>query len=339
MHTRRQGEGTVIAGAPTVIWVDVLVLQLLANFLFDCLLLWATAEVTRAATSRGRVLAAAALGTAYFLSYVLAQAGLMPFYGVLRWIPVVLLVSALMLLVAFGPLRLRRMLVVAAHFYGVGFVAAGAGMAASFLIGNPGQPDAMAGFLAASGAILLVAELGWGVVQRRIWQQLYHMPLEVRFGQQVCRIQALVDTGNRLRDPLSGVPVVVVEGDTVRRLLPDYLQAAVASMETGDLAAVSRLLASEQWSSRFRVIPFASIGREHGLLVGFRPDEVRVVVDGRPVPVGPCILGLCQGPLDPEGAYQALIHPDLVQPAPAPARTSPNLVTGRAPSADATRRL
>ena len=319
--------------------MDVLVLQLVANFLFDCLLLWATAEVTRAATSRGRVLYAAGLGTLYFLLYVLAQAGLVPFYGVLRWIPVVLLVSALMLLVAFGPLRPRRMLVVAAHFYGVGFVAAGAGMAASFLIGSPAQPDALAGFLAASGVILLVAELGWGVVQRRIWQQLYHMPLEVRFGQQVCRVQALVDTGNRLRDPLSGVPVVVVEGDTVRRLLPDYLQPAVASMETGDLAAVSRLLASEQWSSRFRVIPFASIGREHGLLVGFRPDEVRVVVDGRAVPVGPCILGLCRGPLDPEGAYQALIHPDLVQPAPAPARPSPNLLTGRAPSADATRRL
>lgn len=329
--------GPIIAGAATVIWMDVLVLQVLANGLFDWLLLWATAEVTRTKTTRRRLAAAALLGTAYFLLYLLAEAGRVPFYGLLRWPPVVVLVSVLMLLAAFGPLRPRRLLVVGAHFYGVGFVAAGAGTAASFLIGNPAQPDAVAGFLAASGVILLVAELGWGVVQRRIWQQLYLMPLEVRFGQQVCRLHALVDTGNRLRDPLSGVPVVVVEGETVRPLLPDSLQPAVARMETGDLSAVSRLLVSEQWSARFRVIPFASIGRPHGLLIGFRPDEVRVVVDGRPVVVGPCLLGLCQGPLDPEGAYQALIHPDLVQPAPAPSRPGPNPVTGRVPTADAAR--
>jgi|SRR5690606_25147840 len=331
-------EGKAIPAATTVIWMDVLILQLAANFVFDCLLLWATAEVTKSATTRGRVMAAALLGTGYFLLYVLAQAGLVPYFGFWRWVPVVLSVSAGMLLVAFGPLRPRRLLAVAAHFYGVGFVAAGAGMAAAFLLGTPGQPDALAGFLAAGGVILLVAEVGWGVVQRRIWQQLYHMPLEIRFGDQVRRVPALVDTGNRLRDPLSGTPVVVVEGQTVRELLPDSLQPAVAAMETGDLAAVSRLLASAQWSARFRVIPFASIGREHGLLVGFRPDEVRVFVDGRPIPVGPCILGLCPGPLDPEGTYQALLHPDLVQPAPAATGTVANLASGRSPAADVTRR-
>lgn len=318
--------------------MDVLILQVVANCLFDCLLLWATAAVTRTPTTRARMLAATLTGAGYYLLYVLAEARLVPFYGVLRSLPVVVLVSGLMILLAFGRLRVRRLLTVAAHFYGIGFVAAGAGMAAAFLMGNTSRPDAIAGFLAASGAILLVAELGWGAVQRTIWQQVYQMPLEIRFGDLTCRLQALVDTGNRLRDPLSGTPVVVVEGEALRSLLPEYLQPAVAAMETGDLAPVSRLLSSEEWSARFRVIPYASIGREHGLLIGFRPDEVRIVVDGRAVPVGPCILGLCKGPLDPEGAYQALVHPDLVQPAAAVQRLHTSLA-GRAPSADATQRV
>jgi len=337
VHTR-QGEGTAIGGARAVIWMDVLILQVAANCLFDCLLLWATSAVTRTPTSRGRLLAAALTGTGYYLLHLLAEARVVPYYGALRSVPVVVLVSALMLFLAFGRLRLRRLVSVAAHFYGIGFAAAGAGMAAAHLLGSPSRPDTIAGFLAASGAILLIAELGWGAVQRSIWQQLYHMPVEIRFGDRSCRLQALVDTGNRLRDPLSGAPVVVAEGEALRPLLPEYLQPAVAAMETGDLGPVSRLLSSEEWSARFRVIPYASIGREHGLLIGFRPDEVRIVVDGRSVPVGPCILGLCKGPLDPEGAYQALIHPDLVQPT-ASTERSPTSLAGRAPSADATQRV
>ncbi|MBO8142745.1 MAG: sigma-E processing peptidase SpoIIGA [Firmicutes bacterium] len=335
----RRGEGRTIARATTVVLIDVFVLQLAANFLFDYLLLWATAAVTRTPTSRRRLSGAALLGTGYFFLYSVAEAGVVPYYGILRFPPVVLLVSLLMVAVAFRPLRARRMAMVAAHFYGVGFAAAGAGMAASFLAGDPARPDGLAGFLAACGAILIIAELGWGVVQRRIWQQLYQVPLEIRFGDSVHRVEALVDTGNRLRDPLSGSPVTVIEGASLRSLLPDYLQPAVEKLEQGDLTPVTRLLASERWSSRFRVIPYASIGREHGLMVGFRPDEVRIVVDGGAVPVGPCILGLCKGPLDPEGAYQALVHPELVQHATA-ARAAdvpaPNLLAGRARTGDVT---
>ncbi len=53
---------------------------------------------------------------------------------------------------------------------------------------------------------MIVAELGWGVVQRSIWQKLYNIPLEiVLFGHKV-RTEALADTGNLLKDPLDGSP-------------------------------------------------------------------------------------------------------------------------------------
>lgn len=304
-----------LAGVGTVVWVDVLIIQIVAAFLFDYLLLWATAEVVRMKTSTGRLSAASLIGATYFVIHSLAYEGILPYYGLLRLIPVVLVMSTVMLLVAFGPLKARRLVAAVAYFYGIGFVSAGAGTVASFLVGSPTNPDAVAGFVAAGGAILLIAELGWGVVQRRIWQQLYQMPVEIHVGSDHCRLMALVDTGNRLRDPLTGHPVVVVDQAVLQRLLPESLHPAVEQMESGDLTAVTRLLASERWSSRFRVIPFSSIGRRHGLMVGFRPDAVRLVIDGRPLPAGDCILAVYKGPLDPDGAYEALIHPELVQSA------------------------
>lgn len=328
-----------MSGVGTVVWVDVLIIQIIATFLFDYLLLWATAEVAKVQTTARRLGAASFIGSAYFVLHALSREGIVPYYDVLRLIPVVLLMSTAMLLIAFGPLPWRRLLVVAAYFYGIGFVSAGAGTVTSFLIGSPTSPDPVAGFVAAGGAILLMAELGWGVVQRRIWQQLYQMPVDVHFGGDSCRVMSLVDTGNRLRDPLTGHPVIVIEQAVLQRLLPANLQPAVEQMEAGDLTAVTRLLASERWSSRFRVIPFSSIGRKHGLMVGFRPDDVRLIVDGRAISVGECILAVCKGPLDPDGTYRALVHPELVQSALAGEQTpdtsaSGELYVGRRPTGD-----
>lgn len=298
-----------------IVWLDILLFQALATFAFDWLLLWATAAVTKVPVSGRRLAGAALLGTGYFALYVLAEQGLTPFAPLWRSPGFIVVVSFAMLLVAFGPGPWKRMLHVAGHFYAIGFVGAGAGTAASFMLRGEGGPDSIVGFLAAGGAILLVAELGWGAVQRQLWRQVYRIPLEIRFDGRVQRLTALVDTGNRLRDPLTGEPVIVVERSVLQPLLPDYLHTAVEEMAAGDLQAVTRLLASERWSRRFRIIPFSSVGREHGLLAAFKPDEVRVALQGEPVPAGKCVLGLCKEPLDPDGVYQALIHPEVLEAA------------------------
>ncbi|MFS8573604.1 MAG: sigma-E processing peptidase SpoIIGA, partial [Clostridia bacterium] len=187
----------------------------------------------------------------------------------------------------------------------------GAGIASRYALGW-----GAAGQLAASiAAILVIAELGWGIVQRSLWQRLYHVALEVELFGEKAVTQALLDTGNRLKDPLGGAPVIIVEHGVVARLMPEHLRPALLEMEGGDLAGISRLLASERWSSRFRVIPYSSLGREKGLLVGFRPDAVTVVAEGRRVTLTGVVIGISPKPLDPEGSYSALLHPELLEAA------------------------
>lgn len=323
----------------TIVWLDILLFQALATFAFDWLLLWATAAVTKLPVSGRRLAGAALLGTAYFALYVLSEQGLTPLAPLWRSPGFIVVASFAMLLTAFGAGPWKRLLHVAGHFYAIGFVGAGAGTAASFMLRTDGQPDSIVGFLAAGGAILLVAELGWGAVQRRLWEQVYRIPLEVHFDGRVQRLTALVDTGNRLRDPLTGEPAIVVERSVLQPLLPEYLRDAVEQLADGDLQPVTRLLASERWSRRFRIIPFSSVGREHGLLAAFKPDEVRIALDGDAVPAGPCVLGLCREPLDPDGVYQALVHPEVLEAAAArrragwsakkPVETSPPAITAK----------
>lgn len=298
-----------------VVYLDVELIVRAADFVFDYLLLWAAAEVAAQPVSKRRLAAGALVGTLYGLLYHLAGWRLIPAYGLVRSWPAVLAASLSMLAVTFAPIRWQRLFSLAATFYGILFCAAGAGLAAAFLFGTPDEPNGLVGRIVALAGIAVTAELGFGVLQKRLWQGIYQMPLEVVFGDRAVRMMSLVDTGNRLRDPLSRLPVVVMEHQALQRILPPEIEPALASMEEGDLSAVSRLLTSREWSKRFRVIPFNSVGQTNGLLIGFRPDALFLFFDGRRVPTQEAIIGVTRRPLDAAGAYQALLHPEVVQAA------------------------
>jgi len=74
-------------------------------------------------------------------------------------------------------------------------------------------------------------------------------------GQQV-HFTALIDTGNRLHEPISGLPVLIVEQKQIERLLPEGF-------------------CNEAICPGFRRIAFGGMGG-NGFLQAFRPDELLV---------------------------------------------------------------
>lgn len=144
------------------LYVDVWLLRLGCNFLFEYLLLWAAATISRTPTTVPRLSLGAAVGTLHYLLFLAASLGLIPFYGLLRFLPVVILVSLAMLAAAFHPIPWRRYLTVGGYFYTIGFVAAGVGLAGAYLVGGQGSPSFTAGTLLSILTILLLAGAGLG---------------------------------------------------------------------------------------------------------------------------------------------------------------------------------
>lgn len=302
-------------GFDYIVYVDVLLLYLAANFICDYLLLWATAAVTMAKTTWQRLCLGALIGTIHFLLLYLASMQIIPHYGLLRFIPTILLVTIIMLVAAFYPISPRRLGRLLLYFLAIGFGAGGAGLAAAYVLGTPTEPHTLLGLLVAMAGILIIAELGWGVVQHRMVRQIYQIPVNIHFGPTVIRVIGLIDTGNHLTDPLTGVPVIVLEQDLLTQLLPTELAGRIHQLEVGDKQALTELLATSQWSSRFRVIPFTSLGKKNGMLVGFRPDRITLEISGQSVPASEAIVAICNHQLDSAGEYQALIPPVTVQSA------------------------
>lgn len=297
---------------PHIIYLDIFLIALLANFVFDWLLLWATAEVTRQKTSKFRLLAGASVGTVHFGLYVLAAEQVIGHYGLLRFPLTLTIVSMLMLLAAFPAVRWRTWFRLTGTFYVIFFISAGAGLAAGNILGQADDPHLLISILVATGTLLLVAELGWGVIQRRLSRQLYHVPIEITCDQTTVQLVGLIDTGNSLTDPLSGAPVIVAEGEALRPLFPVGLQPDLAALAAGDLAPVSSLTAESGWATRFRMIPFSSLGQSHGLLAGFKADRVRLLLP-EPLELSTqTIIALSDQQLDPSGSYRALLPPTIL---------------------------
>lgn len=241
---------------------------MLLNFLVDFLLLLAAGRLCGISVKIGRAIAGGALGGAY------AAFCLFPgfsFLGNFLWRTVSLMAMAV---IAYGcsVSALRRGLVFAFLCLALGGAVMGMGKG-GFL-----------GIVCAAGALCLLCFVGF---RGRLSGSTY-IPVELRYGESCLKLNALQDTGNTLRDPVTGQQVLVIGADAAQRLTgltKCQLQSPVESV-----GAIPGL----------RLIPYQSVGGR-GFLLALRLQEVKIGSWQ-----GSTLVAFAPEGLSREGAYQAL---------------------------------
>jgi len=290
---------------------------LLVNLVMNYLILWLTAKFANLAVNKKRLAAGALIGALYALAWFLPDVG--PFYSMIGKF----LFSVAIVTTAFAPVKPKKLLSLVAYFYLISFSLVGVTVGLSYFINsNREVSKAYYGVLNTLNeyfwyAILIAAALAAGtgilgpaLLKSKITRNLFRVPLAINFGGQIIRIEALIDTGNNLRDPISQMPVIVVEYNALGKLLPVELQRAF--IEGGDLNNFLDSVKDMEWIKRLRLIPFQSLGRSNGMLIAFRPDEVEIQTGSETIKTKDIIVGVHNQQLCPEGSYQALMHPDIL---------------------------
>jgi len=118
-----------------------------------------------------------------------------------------------------------------------------------------------------------------------------------------------VDTGHCLVDPLSRSPVIIAEFEEVKPLLPHGMQDLFCQRQENDLTGLLAIR-DESFYNRIRMIPFTSLGRNNGMLIGFRPDAVKV--EGAKAAQTDAVIGIYNDKLCRDGRYRGLVSPELV---------------------------
>lgn len=234
-QTKGQGVGTV------PVYLDVVIAL---NFLVDFLLLLGTNRLCGYPASAGKAALAAGLGGLYGGMCLLPG---FSFLGNTLWRTVSL---AVMSMLAFGLQKsaVRRAVVFILLSMALGGIALGLGSGNSISL------------IAAAGGILLLCAVGF----RGGVGAATYIPVELCYADRKVCITALRDTGNTLRDPVTGRPVLVVGAETAKILTglsKEQLEKPVES-----ITALPGL----------RLIPYRAIGNDSGMLLAIQIPQVKI---------------------------------------------------------------
>ncbi|MNZ95900.1 Sporulation factor SpoIIGA [compost metagenome] len=304
-----------------VVYIDLIFLM---NLLIDASLLLVTAWMRKQKVIIWRLTASASLGAAYVLMMFL------PELSFLFTFLVKFLFSVVMLWIAFGFGSLQSYLRNMGAFYIVNFAAAGGILGIHYLLQNSGEVWSGIWYSASGGlgfslkigslftfVVFFIVLLWFKLVMasRRKQEKMasFYAEVVVTIQETQVRCVGLIDTGNQLTDPLSRMPVMVMEASLWREHLPDSLAANWTSERADNLIMEWTEDESFLWRDRLRLVPYRGINKGTQFMIALKPDEVVVIMDGREVRTSRVLVGLDGGSLSSENAYRAIIHPLLTE--------------------------
>jgi stage II sporulation protein GA (sporulation sigma-E factor processing peptidase) len=221
-----------------------------------------------------------------------------------------IIAALLMVYIGFDIQNTKRYLQVLGTLYLVTFVTIGASLSFFYIYGvNPFKAGCLV-----SGIIFLwlIGQYGWRFLQNKINPKELSVKLSIFINDKSITVDGLVDTGNNLYDPMSQFPVIIVELNQFKVFFSESLKKNIKESKGGIIEQVS-LLNDHNWGQRIRVMPYSVIGRDDGMLLGIRPDNIRVIYTGKSINVEKIIVGITDDFLDHEGKYQALVNPEILK--------------------------
>jgi stage II sporulation protein GA (sporulation sigma-E factor processing peptidase) len=252
-----------------VLYIDTL---FLINLAADYFLLLLTAKICGAAVKRWRAILSALFGAIYGVASALPM-NIFPFGAIFRHPAMVVLSGLALTAIAFGVHR--RYALRSLVFFAVSAASGGALYAVMLLgggnlIARINLRVLIIAFIVVYAAISLVFRRA-----ARAPERLRTVTISV--GDETVTLRGLLDTGNSLRDDISGLPVAIVPRRELRRILP---------------------------SVTTRYIPYCAVGTE-GVLPVFRPDVI--TIDNKPRDM---LVAVSETEVSDSGTYSALLPID-----------------------------
>lgn len=115
-------------------------------------------------------------------------------------------------------------------------------------------------------------------------------------------MNALLDTGNLLTDPISKEAVIIVERKKLVSLIPQGEFYKIDHLLGGD-----DFLESDSYNARLRAIPYVSVGNKNGIMIAYKVDFVKVEYQDEINEIDDVLIGIYDDTLTKNNKYSALI--------------------------------
>ncbi|MBY9076972.1 sigma-E processing peptidase SpoIIGA [Paenibacillus sp. HN-1] len=303
-----------------VVYIDLI---FAANLLIDAVLLWLTGWMVKMKIRWWRLWLSALVGALYVVMMFVPELSFLYTFLVKFGL------SLIMLLTAFGWRSLQSFMRSLGAFYIINFAAAGGVLGVHYLLQSSG--DIWNGILyTAAGGYAYRLKIGfWFILAvmlavlgcykavlssraKREKLETFIGSVRVEIGGVTVCCPGLLDTGNRLYDPLTRTPVMVMEASLWEEYLPPEWKGRI-SQEGAEQLVLELDGQSYAWHDRLRLVPYRGVNRSASFMLALKPDAVEVTLGGEAFSHRKVLIGLDGGTLSSDGAYRAIIHPELAE--------------------------
>lgn len=292
------------------VYIDVVFLE---NLCMNYIILLTTGLIMKVKVNHIRLVSSSALGSVYAILVY------MQIFNIYSNIITKFILSICMVYIAFIPKGIKILFKELIIFYLVSFVFGGCAFALLYFI-KPQDIFIKNGVyigtypikIAFLGGIVgfVVVRIAFKIVKNRVSKKglIYEIEIEIERKKQI--VKAMLDTGNMLKDPITREPVIVVEKEKMRGLLPDDILDNTEKIIGGEWGECQKEIS---YRARFRIIPFQSIGKQNGMLLGFKSDGIKIITEIEDIDRKNIIIGIYNEKLTKTNTYSALMGLDILE--------------------------
>ena len=294
------------------IYIDVIFLE---NLIMNAIILYATGILLKVKPKFIRVMLSSVIGSAYAIITYVTE------ISIYTSIMFKVILAIIMVYVAFNPQNFKRMLKQVVIFYLTSFVFGGVALYLIYYI-RPQDILMKNGMFAGDYAlkvIMLGAIVGFiaikisiKIIKTKINSKDMYCKIKFKLDGKNVETKAMIDTGNLAKEPITNTPVVIVESSLLEEVLPNKILNNLENILGGDLSQISEEM-QEKYISKLRCIPFSSLGKQNGMLVGIKAEEIEVETEDEKKSSNNVIIGIYDKSLTKRGEYRALVGLELIQ--------------------------
>ena len=289
------------------IYLDIVLLE---NFIMNYIILFSTAMISRTKVNFLKI------GIASFVAGIYSILNYLWNLGKVESLFVKFLISIMIVLIGFDSRKLKIIFKQLLLFYLVSFTFGGISFMLLFLINPnyvvfengvlvgtyPMKVTLMGGML----GVVVITAVSYSIKDRLKTKSML-CDLEIFYKGKYQKLKTMIDTGNLLKEPISQTDVIIVEKNSLRGIIADDLLDNLDNIMQGKW-----LQAKEDiYAYKFKIIPFSSLGNENGLLIGFKPDYIKIL-DEEECIRDDVMIGIYNGKLCKSNLYTSLIGLDIL---------------------------
>lgn len=293
------------------VYVDVVLLE---NLCMNYIILFGTGYIIKLKIKHWRILVSSSIGAVYA---ILAYMGIFPLYAN---IVVKIILSLCMVYIAFNPKNIKAIIKELALFYLVSFALGGCAFALLYIV-RPQDIFMKDGVyigtyplkIALLGGVVgfIITYVAFKVVKTRMNKNELIYEIVLKINEKELTTKVMLDTGNMLKDPISNNPVVLIEKKILYNILPKELLENTKNMLGGDFKNNEDL--ENEYRTRLRIIPFTSVGKQNGMMLGIKVDEIKIITDIDEIINTNAIVCVYEKEFSKRGKYFGIMGMDLLE--------------------------